>query len=124
MEILSSIEPSKGEHMGQALPPAKALLLHELITPTEAGIASRVLAKTFGGNLTLFAFDEGQGLTEHSSPYEAFVMVLEGVVTLTIGGMPMRATPGTVVRMPAKVPHALDASEPARLLLIMLREQT
>ena len=47
------------------IPPAKALQLHSLIAPTEQGIASRVLAKTAGGNLTLFAFDAGQGLTEH-----------------------------------------------------------
>ena len=110
--------------MGQALPPAKALPLRELITATEAGIASRILAKTSGGNLTLFAFDQGQGLTEHTSPFEALVLVVEGVVTLTIAGTPVRATPGTVVRMPANVPHAVDASEPARLLLIMFRERT
>jgi len=86
------------------------------------GIASRVLAKTSGGNLTLFAFDAGQGLTEHSSPFDAFVIVTEGVVTLTIGGTPVRATPGTIVRMPANIPHAVDVVERARLLLVMLRD--
>ena len=49
-------------------------------------------------------------------------MVLEGALTLTIGGAPVRATPGTVVRMPADVPHALDAQEPTRMLLVMLRD--
>jgi quercetin dioxygenase-like cupin family protein len=105
------------------IPPAAALLLRSLVAPTEQGIASRVLGKTSGGNLTLFAFDAGQGLTEHTSPFEAFVMVLEGVMTLTIGGVPVRATPGTLVRMPGGVPHAVDAVEAARMLLIMLREQ-
>ena len=90
--------------------------------PTEQGIASRVLAKATGGNLTLFAFDKGQGLTEHTSPFDALVLVLEGSLTLTIGGTPVHATPGTVVRMPADIPHAVDASEACRMLLIMLRD--
>ena len=108
--------------MTQAIPPAEVLFLHTLITPTEQGIASRVLAKADGGNLTLFAFDRGQGLTEHTSPFDALVLVLEGSLTLTIGGIQVHATPGTVVRMPAGIPHALDASEASRMLLIMLRD--
>jgi quercetin dioxygenase-like cupin family protein len=107
----------------QMIPSAEALLLQSLISPTEQGIASRVLAKNGGGNLTLFAFDAGQGLTEHTSPFDALVMVLEGALTLMIGGTPVRATPGTIVRMPADVPHALDAPEPARMLLLMLRDR-
>jgi len=106
----------------QTLPPAEALLIQSLVTLTEHGIASRVLAKAGGGNLTLFAFDAGQGLTEHTSPFDALVMVLEGALTLTIGGTPVRATPGTIVRMPAGVSHAVDAPEAARMLLIMLRD--
>ncbi|MFI5184190.1 MAG: cupin domain-containing protein [Vicinamibacteria bacterium] len=107
---------------GQMIPPAEALSLASLIAPTEQGIASRVLAKTSGGNVTLFAFDVGQGLTEHTSPFDALVMVLEGALTLTIGGKPVHARPGTLVRMPAGEPHAVDALEPARMLLIMLRD--
>jgi len=110
---MSTVPPS--------LPPAEVLLLQSLVTPTVRGIASRVLAKSAAGNLTLFAFDAGEGLTEHSSPFDALVMVLDGALTLTIGGTPLRATPGTIVRMPANVPHAVDASEPARMLLLMLR---
>jgi quercetin dioxygenase-like cupin family protein len=104
------------------LPPSEALALQALISQTEHGIASRILAKTSGGNFTLFAFDSGQGLTEHTSPFDAYVMVLEGALVLTIGGQPVRATPGTIVRMPAGVPHGLEAPEPARMLLLMLRE--
>ena len=106
------------------LPPAEALALQTLITQTEHGIASRILAKTSGGNFTLFAFDAGQGLTEHTSPFDAYVMVLEGELLLTIGGHPVQAKPGTIVRMPAGVPHALEAPEPARMMLLMLRERT
>lgn len=106
------------------IPPAEVLLLESLIRPAEQGIASRILAKTSGGNFTLFAFDAGQGLTEHTSPFDAYVMVLGGSLTLTIGGTPVQATPGTIVRMPADVPHGLEASEPTRMLLLMLRERT
>ena len=104
------------------IPPAEALPLQSLITPTEQGIASRILAKTGGGNLTLFAFDAGQELSEHATPFDALVLVLEGTITLTIGGTPVNATPGTIVRMPATVPHAVHAPEAARMLLLMLRE--
>ncbi len=106
-----------------ALTPAEALSLDSLVTPTEQGIASRVLARTSGGNVTLFAFDGGQALTEHTSPYDALVMVLSGTLTLTIGGAEVTAVPGTIVRMPATVTHAVDAPEPARMLLIMLKEK-
>jgi len=108
--------------VAEMIPPAEALSLSALITPTEQGIASRVLAKTAGGSLTLFAFDAGQGLSEHTSPFDALVLVLEGSLTLTIGGSPVRATPGTIVRMPADIPHAVDASDACRMLLIMLRD--
>jgi quercetin dioxygenase-like cupin family protein len=110
--------------MTQAIPPAEVLSLQSRVTPPAQGIASRVLTKASGGNLTLFAFDTGQGLTEHTSPFDALVMVLDGSLTLTIGGVPVRATPGTVVRMPAGIPHALDAPEACRMLLIMLRDVT
>lgn len=111
------------ERMTQPLPSAEAFALASLVTPTEHGIASRVLAKTSGGNLTLFAFDVGQGLTEHTSPFEAFVLVLEGRFTVTIGGTTVVGLPGTIVGLPATVPHALEAMERSRMLLVMLRDQ-
>jgi quercetin dioxygenase-like cupin family protein len=104
------------------IPAAEPLRLADLITPTAQGIASRVLARSGGGNLTLFAFDTGQGLSEHSTPYDAMVLVLEGALTLTIDGAPVHAVPGTVVRMPANVPHAVDAPVPSRMLLLMFKE--
>jgi quercetin dioxygenase-like cupin family protein len=105
-----------------SIPPGEALLIHSLVTLTEQGIASRVLARTAGGNLTLFAFDAGQGLSEHTTPADATVLVLEGTLELTIGGATVRATPGTIVRMPAYIPHAVEAPVVARMLLIMLRD--
>ena len=68
------------------LPAGEVLPLHGLITPTAQGIASRILAKASGGNVTLFAFDAGQGLTEHTSPFDALVLVLDGTLAVTIAG--------------------------------------
>ena len=104
-----------------AMPSAEALPLSSLIALTEGGIASRVLAKTGGGNLTLFAFDAGQELAEHTAPFDALVLVLEGVLDLTIGGTRVRAVPGTIVKMPGGVPHAVEAPRRSRMLLLMLR---
>jgi quercetin dioxygenase-like cupin family protein len=104
------------------IPAAEALPLAALIAPTPGGIASRVLAKTGGGSVTLFAFDEGEGLSEHTAPFDALALVLEGSLTLTMCGQTVEAIPGTIVRMPANEPHAVAATAAARLLLIMLRE--
>jgi quercetin dioxygenase-like cupin family protein len=108
--------------VGEGLANGQVASLATLVTPTEAGIASRVLARTGGGNVTLFAFDAGQGLEEHVSPFDAFVLVQEGALVLTIGGERACATPGTIVKMPAGVPHALEAQERTSMLLVMLRE--
>lgn len=105
-----------------ALPPAEALSLESLITPTPAGIASRVIARSAGGNVTLFAFDAGQELSEHTAPFDALVYVVAGSFDLTVGDQPVRADAGMVVRLPANVPHALTAVDQSRMLLIMLRE--
>jgi quercetin dioxygenase-like cupin family protein len=103
------------------LPPAEALGLDSLITPTPSGIASRVIARSAGGNVTLFAFDAGQELSEHTAPFDALVLVLSGAFDLTIGGQSVHASEGMVVRLPANVPHALEAADASRMLLIMLR---
>ena len=105
-----------------ALPPGQALTLASLLTSPDSGIASRVLARSAGGNVTLFAFDAGQELTEHSSPYDALVIVLAGVFDVTIASSRVRAESGSIVRLPATVPHAVAAVEPSRMLLVMLRD--
>jgi len=105
------------------LPPGEAHRFEDLLGYAEHGIASRVLAKKGTSNVTLFAFENGQALTEHTSPFDALVVVLEGRMTLTIGGKPVSAPPGTITRMPAGVPHALDADERTRMLLVMLRDR-
>ena len=104
------------------IPAAEALRLPDLIAPATGGVASRVLAKNGGGNVTLFAFDAGEGLSEHTTPFDALAITLEGSLTLTIGGSPVKTAPGTIVWMPADVPHAVDATSAARMLLVMLRD--
>lgn len=104
------------------LPPAQAFPLTGLIAIADGGIASRVLAKNGGGNVTLFAFDRGEGLSEHTSPFDALVVTLDGRLKLTIGGEPVDGTAGSITRLPAGIPHAVDAVEQSRMLLIMLRE--
>ena len=104
------------------LPPGEAHQFNDLLGYAEHGIASRVLAKKGTSNVTLFAFEAEQGLTEHTSPFDALVVVLEGTLTLTIGGKPVKAPAGSITRMPASVPHAVDADERTRMLLVMLRD--
>lgn len=104
------------------LAPGEAHRFQDLISFAEQGIASRVLVKRGTSNVTLFAFEKGQGLTEHTSPYDALVVLVEGAMTLTIGGRAVKAAAGTITRMPADVPHSLDADERTRMLLVMLRD--
>lgn len=108
--------------MASIIPAAESLSLDSLVTPTAQGIASRVLARTAAGNITLFAFDADEELSEHTAPFDALALTLSGALTLTIGGHEVRTTPQSIVRMPANVPHAVRATEATRMLLIMLRE--
>jgi quercetin dioxygenase-like cupin family protein len=108
--------------MASNLAVGELFTLESLVTPTAQGIASRVLARTAAGNITLFAFDAGEELSEHTAPFDAFVLTLSGSLMLTIGGREVPTSPQTIVRMPANVPHAVRATEATRMLLIMLRD--
>jgi quercetin dioxygenase-like cupin family protein len=108
--------------MASTLPPAELFALESLVTPTSQGIASRVLARSAAGNVTLFAFDAGEELSEHTAPFDALAMTLSGALVITIGGAEVRTSPQTIVLMPANVPHAVRAVDASRMLLIMLRE--
>jgi quercetin dioxygenase-like cupin family protein len=109
--------------MASTLSPGELFALDGLVTPTPQGIASRVLARTAAGNITLFAFDSGEELSEHTAPFDALVITLAGTLVLTIGGRAVQTTPQSIVLMPANVPHAVQATEPSRMLLVMLRER-
>jgi len=104
-----------------ALPPAQAVDLEGLVDYAAGSIVSRTLAENDAGTLTLFAFDAGQGLSEHSAPFDAIVQVIDGQVELTLGGESVPAEAGQIVVMPANVPHALKATTPFKMLLTMLR---
>jgi len=108
--------------MASTLPHAEPFPIEALVTPTERGIASRVLARTAAGNVTLFAFDAGEELSEHTAPFDALLLTVSGTLTATIGGREVPAPSQTLVLMPANVPHAIRAIEPSRMLLIMLRD--
>jgi quercetin dioxygenase-like cupin family protein len=109
--------------MASNLPPGELVALDDLVTPTTQGIASRVLAGTAAGNITLFAFDAGEELSEHTALFDALVVTLSGSLTLTIGGRKVSTTSQAIVLMPANVPHAVQATEASRMLLIMLRNR-
>lgn len=104
-----------------AIPVAEALALSELITPTEQGIASRILAKTAGASLTLFAFDAGQGLSEHTAPFDALVVVTDGDAEVEIAGESFTVRQGETIILPANRPHAVKATTKFKMLLIMIR---
>lgn len=100
-----------------------AVRLEALVDYAPGAVVSRTLQKGPAGTLTVFAFDEGQELSEHSAPFDAYVNVLDGEVLLTIGGAPVRATAGETVLMPAHIPHAVRAVTPFKMLLIMIKEK-
>jgi quercetin dioxygenase-like cupin family protein len=121
-EETSMVEEKSGSSEKPAgLPPAQALALKDLIAVQAGAIVSRELKRTTGGTVTLFAFDGGQGLSEHTAPFDALVQVVEGSLEIRIGGVPVTTRAGEVVLMPANVPHALLAPQPAKMLLVMLR---
>ncbi len=103
------------------LPAAEALNLAGLVEYADDSIVSRTLAETGGGTVTAFAFEEGQSLSEHTTPFDALVQVLEGRARLTIGGEPLDVGGGQIALMPADVPHAVAAPERFKMLLVMLR---
>ncbi|TFH17038.1 MAG: cupin domain-containing protein [Lentisphaerales bacterium] len=88
---------------------------------SDGSVVSRTLLERKGGSLTLFAFDAGQGLSEHTSPYDATVEVLDGEAEITIGAAVKTVRQGEMIIMPATVPHALRAAKRFKMLLIMIR---
>jgi quercetin dioxygenase-like cupin family protein len=104
------------------IPTAEALKLASLLKPSRRGVATRMLTKAKGGSSTLFAFDAGGGFGERSAPFDAFVIVLKGAMTLTIDGTLIEAPAGTVARLPAHVPRSVFARNASSMLLVVLEE--
>lgn len=93
----------------------------EAISYAQGSVVSKTIIKKSTGTVTLFSFDAGEGLSEHSSPHEALVQVLEGSVEITIGGEPVTITAGESIILPANIPHALKAVERFKMLLTMIK---
>jgi quercetin dioxygenase-like cupin family protein len=104
------------------LPASEPLALASLVQYQDGAVVSRTLVKKNGGTLTLFAFDAGQSLSEHSTPFDAIVQILDGETELVIGGKKITATAGQTVLMPADIPHAVHARGRFKMLLVMIRE--
>ncbi len=112
---------NKKEETAGKLPHSRALQLKEQVEYAGGSIVSRTAIDSECGSVTLFAFDSGQSLSEHTAPFDALVQVLEGELKLTVGGKDITAGQGQSVLMPANVPHALEATTKTKMLLVMVK---
>ncbi len=96
--------------------------LFDLIQYQNNAVVSTELIKKDAGTVTLFAFDKGQGLSEHTAPYDALVYILDGKAEITISKEPFTLQAGEIIIMPANQPHALKALEKFKMLLIMIKK--
>jgi quercetin dioxygenase-like cupin family protein len=103
------------------LPAAEPAELTALTDYQEGAVVSRTLLQDDRGTLTLFSFDKGQGLSEHTAPFDAFVQILDGEAEITIGGRPVRVKAGEIVLMPGGVSHQVQAVERFKMLLTLFR---
>ena len=102
-------------------PNSQVLHMAELVNYQEGSVVSRQITKAETGNVTLFAFDANQGLSEHTAPFDALVHILEGEAEVTISGKPFHLMTGDAIIMPANEPHALRATQKFKMLLTMIR---
>ena len=102
---------------------AQAIPMAGMVAIQPGAVVSRTVISKTAGTVTLFAFDQGQGLSTHSAPYDALVWILAGAVAITIDGKKLRAKTGDMVLMPANHPHALKALQPFKMALVMIKEK-
>ena len=100
---------------------AQAMKLPDLVDYQEGSVVSRTIIDKKAGTVTIFAFDEGQGLSEHVAPFDALVYLLDGEAEITISGKPLHLKEGEMVIMPANKPHALRALKKFKMILTMIR---
>lgn len=96
--------------------------LADLAEYQAGAVVSRTVIKKKAGTVTAFAFDAGEGLSEHTAAFDALVVLIEGEAEIMVGGVPHRVTAGDVVPLPAGKPHALKALSRFKMLLVMIRE--
>ena len=104
------------------MPEPEVRTLTEMVAYQPGSVVSRKIQGGKRGNVTLFAFAEGEGLTEHTSPYDALVLVLDGEARIRVGGAVFTVAAGETVTLPAGVPHALDADVQFKMMLVMIKE--
>ena len=102
--------------------PAKIFSMEDSIEYSSGGVISKQVIKKQSGNVTLFSFDKDQGLTEHTSPFDATVHILDGEAEIRIDGNPYLLKKGDCIIMPANHPHALHALEPFKMVLTMIKQ--
>jgi quercetin dioxygenase-like cupin family protein len=102
-------------------PKAEILNLAEMVSYQTGSVVSRQITKAEAGNVTLFAFDEGQELSEHTTPFDALVQVVEGRAEIIISGESFHLKSGEAIILPADEPHAVKATEQFKMLLTMIR---
>jgi quercetin dioxygenase-like cupin family protein len=95
--------------------------LKNVVAYADGAIVSKTIIKKETGNITLFAFDKGQELSEHTAPFDAVVYVMDGEVDITIDKKPFSLGKGDTIIMPANIPHALKAAEPFKMMLVMIK---
>ena len=105
----------------KALPGAQVARASELVSYQDGAVINREIVKNPNGSMTLFAFDEAQGLSEHTSPFDALVQVVEGEAEIMISGQPHRVQGGEMILMPAGQPHALKALKRFKMILMTIR---
>ncbi|MFX0162173.1 MAG: cupin domain-containing protein [Candidatus Hodarchaeota archaeon] len=99
----------------------KAIKLADLVNYQEGSIVSRTIIDKKTGTVTLFAFYKGQGLSEHTAPFDALIYLLEGEAEITIAGKPYNLKEGEMIIMPANQPHTVNATQKFKMILIMIR---
>lgn len=115
------VEEKKNQKAQSGLPAGQAHDLAEMVAYADGSIVSRTISDSDQGTITLFSFDAGQNLSEHTAPFDAFVQILDGEAELQIGGKPVIAKAGQLVIMPANVPHAVVAARKFKMMLTMIR---
>jgi quercetin dioxygenase-like cupin family protein len=101
---------------------AKNQKLAALVDYATDSVVSKTILDKPAGIITLFAFDKGQRLSEHTAPFDAVVQVVDGAAKITIGGKDTRVCAGEIIIMPANIPHAVSAPERFKMLLVMIRQ--
>lgn len=109
--------------MTESLYKAQPVAIEDAIEYATDSVVSKMLIKKETGNLTLFAFDKGQSLSEHTAPFDAAVLILDGTAEIVIGGKSYFLEKGEFVVMPAGIPHAVKAKEKFKMLLTMIKEK-